>query len=58
MTLITRDFKLFPIILALFAALLSLAVNTYAPVISLIAHDLGVHNSDVLTTFATYFIGF
>ncbi|MGQ4006337.1 multidrug effflux MFS transporter [Francisellaceae bacterium CB300] len=58
MTLITRDSKFFPIILALFAALPPLAINTYAPAISLIAKDFGVHNSDILTTFATYFIGF
>ncbi|MDE4961429.1 MFS transporter, partial [Francisella tularensis] len=34
------------------------AVNTYAPAIPLIASDFGVRNSTVLTTFATYFIGF
>ncbi len=55
---ITRDSKLFPIVLALFAALPPLAVNTYAPAIPLIASDLGVSDSTVLTTFATYFIGF
>ncbi|WP_044247582.1 multidrug effflux MFS transporter [Francisella hispaniensis] len=55
---ITRNSKLFPIILALFAALPPLAVNTYAPAIPLIASDFGVNNSTVLTTFATYFIGF
>ncbi|MBK2267416.1 multidrug effflux MFS transporter [Francisella philomiragia] len=55
---ITRDSKLFPIVLALFAALPPLAVNTYAPAIPLIANDFGVSNSTVLTTFATYFIGF
>lgn len=58
MKLITRNSKLFPIILALFAALPPLAVNTYAPAIPLIASDFGVSNSTVLTTFATYFIGF
>ena len=58
MTLVTRHSKFFPIILALFAALPPLAINTYAPAISLIAQDFGVHNSDVLTTFTTYIIGF
>lgn len=58
MNYITRDSKLFPIILALFAALPPLAVNTYAPAISLIANEFGVSDSSVLTTFATYFIGF
>ena len=58
MTLITRDSKFFPVILALFAALPPLAINTYAPAIPLIAKDFGIHNSDVLTTFATYFVGF
>lgn len=58
MKLITRNSKLFPIILALFAALPPLAVNTYAPAISMLARDFGVNNSTVLTTFATYFIGF
>ena len=56
---ITRNSKLFPIILVLFAALPLLAVNTYAPAIPpLIANNFGVSNSTVLTTFATYFIGF
>lgn len=58
MNYITRDSKFFPIVLALFAALPPLAINTYAPAISLIAKDFGVDNSDVLTTFATYFVGF
>ncbi|WP_150468342.1 multidrug effflux MFS transporter [Francisella sp. SYW-9] len=58
MTYITRNSKLFPIVLALFAALPPLAVNTYAPAIPLIANDFGVSNSTVLTTFATYFVGF
>ncbi|MDE4969588.1 Bcr/CflA family drug resistance efflux transporter, partial [Francisella tularensis subsp. holarctica] len=58
MKLINRNSKLFPIILALFAALPPLAVNTYDPAIPLIASYLGVSNSTVLTTFATYFIGY
>jgi DHA1 family bicyclomycin/chloramphenicol resistance-like MFS transporter len=58
MILITRDSKFFPIILALFAALPPLAVNTYASAISLIAQDFGVQNSDVLTKFATYLLVF
>ncbi|AXA33446.1 multidrug effflux MFS transporter [Francisella adeliensis] len=58
MNYITRESKFFPIILALFAALPPLAINTYAPAISLIAKDFGVPNSAVLTTFATYFVGF
>ncbi|MED7788234.1 multidrug effflux MFS transporter [Francisella sp. 19X1-34] len=58
MNYITRNSKLFPIVLALFASLPPLAVNTYAPAISLIAKDFSVSNSTVLTTFATYFIGF
>ncbi|MDE5033729.1 Bcr/CflA family drug resistance efflux transporter, partial [Francisella tularensis subsp. holarctica] len=58
MKLKTRNSKLFPIILALFAAIPPLAVNTYAPAIPLIASDFGVSNSNVVTTFATYFIGF
>ncbi|AJC48992.1 Bcr/CflA family efflux MFS transporter [Allofrancisella guangzhouensis] len=58
MNYITRESKFFPIILALFAALPPLAVNTYAPAISLIAQDFGITDSQVLTTFATYFVGF
>jgi Bcr/CflA subfamily drug resistance transporter len=58
MNYITRNSKLFPIVLALFAALPPLAVNTYAPAIPLIAKDFGVSSSTVLTTFATYFVGF
>lgn len=58
MKYITRESKFFPIILALFAALPAFAVNTYAPAIPLIANDFGVTDSKVLTTFATYFIGF
>ena len=55
---ISRESKLFPVILALFAALPPLAVNIYAPAIHLIALDFNVTNSDVLSTFATYFVGF
>ncbi|BCD90833.1 hypothetical protein fh0823_09720 [Francisella halioticida] len=58
MSYITRNSKFFPMVLALFAALPPLAVNTYAPAIPLIASDFGVNNSTVLTTFATYFVGF
>lgn len=58
MITITRESKLFPVILALFAALPPLAVNIYAPAIHLIALDFNVTNGDVLSTFATYFVGF
>ncbi len=49
---------LFPVILAVVAALPPLAVNIYAPAIHLIALDFNVTNSDVLSTFATYFVAF
>ncbi|APC97420.1 drug resistance transporter, Bcr/CflA subfamily protein [Francisella frigiditurris] len=55
---ITRNSKLFPIVLAIFAALPPLAINTYAPAIPLIANSFNVTDSDVLATFTTYFIGF
>ncbi|MDE4959502.1 Bcr/CflA family drug resistance efflux transporter, partial [Francisella tularensis subsp. holarctica] len=45
MKLITRNSKLFPIFLALFAELPPLAVNNFSPSITLISSDFGVSNS-------------